>query len=88
MKRLLAMFGPLALFGCVTPALVIPTTGATCATACDRARALQCEYAADFEGMTCEAVCENTQASKVLRFDLECRSTAATCEAAEKCEVD
>lgn len=58
---------------------------ASCSSACARARELGCAYARPTpEGRTCEDVC--TAFLELEPFDLECRSRALSCAAAERCE--
>jgi hypothetical protein len=53
-------------------------TGVSCATACARAAALHCDYAAPSpKGVTCEQVCENAQSFQA--WDLACRTKIKTC---------
>lgn len=61
------------------------TTGSpvpTCATACERQRALGCEIgSATPEGHPCEEVCENLEAGPIasIRWDLACLTEAGDC---------
>lgn len=68
----------------VTPT---PTPGPyTCQTYCARAVEMGCDFAQDTPGGAgCLAVCQNVQ-SKLIKWDLQCRSTAETCERINACE--
>lgn len=95
MRLLLAI--TLLLASCATlppapPVPPLPPTGASCSTACDRGRALGCEWArATPNGVECEAVCESFEASGTLSYGIECvtnatgKTNAEACEAAESC---
>lgn len=63
-----------------------PPPAYTCSTYCDNALLLGCSFAqpAPGDGATCVEVCES--ATSVVRWDLSCRSTAATCELINACE--
>ena len=77
---LLAACGPL-------PGPVDPPAVPTCETACDRAAELGCAHARPTAaGASCVEVCESVQASGFLRWDLRCRSVAASCTAIDACE--
>lgn len=90
MKRTLVLLVLVLISGCPKPVPVPPVPpidGATCDTACDRLRELGCEAAQPTPaGESCEAVCENVQASGIVKFDLDCRSTAPSCDAIDACE--
>lgn len=69
------------------PGPVDPPAVPTCETACDRARVLNCAYAhPTAAGASCVEVCENVQTSGFLKWDLGCRSVAASCAAIDACE--
>lgn len=70
--------------GTITP---VPTpTGYSCETYCAHAVSMGCDFAQDTGGGAgCVAVCENVQA-KLVKWDLECRSTAETCSRINACE--
>lgn len=69
------------------PDPVEPPAVPTCATACARAAELGCPHAKPTpKGATCVEVCKNVQSSGFLRWDLRCRSIAASCAAADECE--
>jgi hypothetical protein len=38
-------------------------------------------------GVSCVVICTNVQDSEVVKFDLECRSRAPNCAAADRCEA-
>lgn len=79
----------LAPLGCLPRPIPDPEPGKTadCAQACDWMEELGCEAAhTTAEGAGCEEVCQNVQDSGFLRWNLECRSTATTCEAVDRCE--
>jgi len=82
MKTLL----PLLLCGCATVS-PSPTPGEyTCETYCIHATSMNCDFSLDTGGGAgCVAVCENVQAT-LMKWDLQCRSTAPTCEAINACE--
>ena len=84
-RRLVFLF---LLTGCPQPPRPVPPPGAaTCADVCKRYEALGCAAAKPTpKGTPCAEVCENLQSSGVLKFNLECRVRAATCEAADRCE--
>lgn len=78
----------LSILGCagVTPA---PTPGPgeyTCETYCAHAKQMGCTFSQDApgDGATCTTVCED--ATAVVRWDLQCRSTAETCDRINACE--
>ena len=59
----------------------------TCATACARALQLGCASAKPTaHGASCVEVCSNIMGSGVIRWNLPCRSAAASCVAADRCE--
>lgn len=79
------------LAACATiPPPVPPDDGEfTCTTMCNRARAMGCKHGNNLpDGTTCEAVCIDVSAGGDFSLDLECRTMAATCEAAEACEAE
>lgn len=89
LRRFIAgMFAGLALMACKT----LPPTppgAATCADVCRRGEAMGCAFANQTaNGVTCETVCVDVVAGGDFTLDLECRARAATCAAAEACEVD
>lgn len=62
---------------------------ATCDDVCKRYDELKCEAAQPTpNGVTCAEVCKTVQESTIVRWDLECRARAASCEAAEECEPE
>ena len=62
-------------------------SGASCTTMCDNMRELHCEAAKPTAGgASCEDVCENVQSSGIISWNLECRSSANTCEDVDNCE--
>jgi hypothetical protein len=64
----------------------VPTPRAPCVKMCDHMRVLNCEVAQPTpEGTTCEQVCENTEASGIIRLDLACLTAAPNCGAADTC---
>lgn len=61
---------------------------ADCKAVCLRARDLGCAIAKPTaNGKHCVEVCENVQGSGIIKWNLECRASAITCEAADACEV-
>jgi hypothetical protein len=59
----------------------------TCAQVCARATALGCVSAQPTaKGVSCTEVCENLQASGLPKWNLACRTSAATCAAMDECE--
>jgi hypothetical protein len=65
----------------------VPTpTEYTCETYCAHATKMECDFAQDTGGGAgCVAVCQNVQ-DKLVKWDLQCRSTAETCERINTCE--
>ena len=65
-----------------------PVPGAaTCATVCAKGVSLNCVFAtATPKGASCETFCTNLQASGLPKWDLACRTKAATCAAMDLCE--
>ena len=62
-----------------------PASGYSCATYCQRAERLGCPFSAPtVKGTTCEEVCLDV--TKVLRWDLNCRSNATACYEIDSCE--
>jgi hypothetical protein len=89
--RALAAFAAFALLtAChVIPPTPTPTGAATCEDVCVRGRQLGCSYANPTpRGATCVEVCKDVVAGGDFTLDLECRARAATCAAAEACEVE
>lgn len=69
------------------PAVDPPAGEADCGAACARASALGCEAAEPTpEGASCEQVCREVQDSGIVRWDLECRASAQSCEETDRCE--
>lgn len=65
-----------------------PEPKATCADVCARGVGLGCAFALPTEGgATCVEVCNNVQSSGIIEWDLECRASAASCEAVDLCEA-
>lgn len=56
-----------------------------CERSCDRLRELKCPTALPSHGESCEAVCENLNASETLRLDTECVVRATSCNQADRC---
>lgn len=85
-----AVFVGFALASCRTvPPAPTPSGAATCEDVCIHGRQLGCGYANPTpRGATCVEVCVDVVAGGDFTLDLECRARAATCEAAESCEVD
>ena len=64
-----------------------PDTDADCNSVCDRWRDLGCSEADPTpEGARCEEVCENVQGSGIVRWDLDCRASVASCADIDACE--
>lgn len=83
MKRLLPL---VVLFGCATVTPTPTPTSYSCETYCARAVKLECDFAQNTDGGAgCVAVCQNVQ-DKLVKWNLECRSTASTCEMINACE--
>lgn len=62
--------------------------GETCASACANATRLNCDFAEPTaNGVTCEQVCTEAQATGLTKLNLKCRTQATSCEAAEACEA-
>lgn len=58
----------------------------TCETYCAHAVSMGCDFAqASPGGSGCVAVCQNVQ-DKLVRWNLECRSTANSCQMINACE--
>jgi len=57
---------------------------ATCKSVCAHGDELGCDWAAT--QANCSEVCNNVQASGILRWDLDCRIKAETCAAVDECE--
>jgi hypothetical protein len=73
----------------VIPPAPTPTGAATCEDVCVRGRQLGCGYANPTPcGATCVEVCVDVVAGGDFSLDLECRARAASCDAAESCEVE
>lgn len=61
--------------------------GATCVTACAKLNELGCpEGEPTPDGKSCEAVCENVQASGIISWNLDCRSVITECGQTDSCE--
>jgi hypothetical protein len=56
----------------------------TCEAVCAHGDQLGCDWAAT--QANCSEVCNNVQASGILRWDLDCRIKAETCAAVDECE--
>jgi len=82
MKTILAAL--LLTLGCAT-VQPTPAPGYTCATACARGTALDCDWARwnPIAG-SCAAQCVDWE--QTWGYDLKCMSLAATCAAAENCQ--
>lgn len=83
MKRLALIAFALAFSAC-------PTTTSTpsCATVCANMVKLDCPSAKPTaKNATCEQVCANFQNSGIAKWDLTCRTLAASCAAADACEA-
>jgi hypothetical protein len=78
----------LLLTACPRPAPPGPPPGrATCYTMCARAAELDCEFAKPTpNGAACVQVCDNTVESGLIRWNLDCRAGALSCDAMEACE--
>jgi hypothetical protein len=65
----------------------VPTpTSYSCETYCAHAVSMGCDFAQDTRsGAGCVAVCQNVQ-DHLVKWNLECRSTASTCPAINACE--
>jgi hypothetical protein len=72
--------------GCATVGPT-PTPGPyTCETYCAHAVGMGCDFAQDTRaGAGCVAVCQNVQ-DKLVKWDLQCRSTESTCDRINACE--
>lgn len=76
----------MALAGCRPPPPT-PLPGATCADMCRHLAELRCPGAGQTpEGSTCVEVCTSILETGLVTFDLACRSSAASCAAADRCE--
>lgn len=91
----MAMLVLITLAGCPRREPVPPTptpvvdagSSATCSDWCVHAATLGCSASKPTpNGAPCERVCQNVQDSVVIRWNLTCRATAATCKAADECE--
>lgn len=70
----------------VMPPMPQPPSGATCDTACAHATEMRCSWAEPTpKGATCTDVCKASQDFGD-RWDLACRTAAASCGMAESCE--
>jgi len=68
------------------PDAAAPSGDVTCADVCAKYRALGCpEGNPTEEGDACEAVCENVQASGIVKLDLDCRANIASCAEIDEC---
>ena len=92
MKRLRAMWFwclaiPASCSGACGTVPPVPTPAAySCETYCAHAVDMGCDFAQTTSGGAgCVAVCQNVQ-DKLVKWDLECRSTASTCERINACE--
>jgi hypothetical protein len=57
-----------------------------CAPACERLRDLGCpEGSPTLEGVACEVVCRDVQASRLNAIDTACLAAATSCEGAGSC---
>jgi len=83
----MAAFSALLFVGCVTPSPIPTPTVYDCGTYCAHAIPMGCDFAQPTPGKkaTCVEVCQNVQ-DKLVRWNLECRSTAPTCSAIDSCE--
>lgn len=64
-----------------------PVTPATCESFCDHGKELGCEWVKPTpEGTSCVAVCESVQVSGIVKWDLECRVKARSCDEVDDCE--
>lgn len=83
------VFAVVLLLGCgeIKPIPTPPAGPYSCETACERGADLGCAYAAPTPaGASCGEVCRNVQSSGFLRWDLECRTLAPSCEAVDNCD--
>lgn len=92
MIRLLVAALVLSACTCSTPAAAPPPQKergpATCPAVCSHLRELGCAGGAPTPaGASCETVCSGVMATKLVSWDLGCRSAALTCAAVEFCEV-
>jgi hypothetical protein len=70
----------------VMPPMPLPPSGATCDTACAHATEMHCDWSQPTpNGATCTDVCKASQDFGD-RWDLACRTAAASCGMAEACE--
>jgi len=84
MKRI-ALAVLLTACGTVPPAPPPPPATADCPSACERGRAMLCEWAKPTtNGAACETVCEN--AARFVPWPTACIAIAATCAAADACQ--
>jgi hypothetical protein len=61
--------------------------GYTCTTVCTNLKNRKCPGAnKTVKGSTCVDVCQNTQDSGIVSWDLKCRSTQTTCAAIDACQ--
>lgn len=59
-------------------------TEATCEAVCDHGDTMACDWAA--KEADCVNVCNNVQASGILKWNLDCRLAAQSCAAVDECE--
>ena len=84
MKTILASCLILFAFACA-PIQPQPTPAFTCATACAHGTALDCDWARwNPEAGSCVSQCFDWV--DTWGYDMQCMTTAATCEAAEGCQ--
>lgn len=86
MKRLALLV--LLATGCPPPKPPVPPPGAaTCADVCHHLAELGCPAAKPTpKGTPCTEVCANIQSSGVITWNLDCRASAPSCDAADRCE--
>jgi hypothetical protein len=61
--------------------------GYTCTSVCTNLKNRKCPGAnKTVKGSTCVDVCQNTQDSGIVTWDLKCRSTQTTCAAIDACQ--
>lgn len=87
-KRALCLWALLVCAACPAPKPPAPPPGAaTCQDLCKHLGELGCEAARPTTGgATCVVVCENVRDSPVA-WNLDCRTKALTCAAADVCEA-
>jgi len=57
----------------------------SCSAACDNLRHLACPEGQP-EGETCEAVCENAEASEIATVNPQCLATITSCDQVDSCQ--